>query len=57
MAKVAWTAEAHLWLRDIHDYIAAENPAAADRVSLDEQPSLARHARYEPVARLQLGRH
>jgi plasmid stabilization system protein ParE len=34
MAKVAWTAEAHLWLRDIHDYIAAENPAAAERVAL-----------------------
>jgi len=37
MAKVAWTAEAHLWLRDIHDYIAAENPAATDRVSLTER--------------------
>ncbi len=34
MAKVAWTAEAHLWLRDIHDYIAAANPAAAQRVAL-----------------------
>lgn len=34
MAKVAWTAEAYLWLRDIHDYIAAENPAAAERVAL-----------------------
>ena len=34
MAKVAWTAEAQLWLRDIHDYIAVENPAAAERVAL-----------------------
>ena len=34
MAQVAWTAEAQLWLRDIHDYIAAENPAAAQRVAL-----------------------
>ena len=34
MAKIGWTAEARLWLRDIHDYIAAENPAAAERVVL-----------------------
>ena len=34
MAQIAWTAEAQLWLRDIHDYIAAENPAAAQRVAL-----------------------
>jgi len=34
MAQIAWTAEAQLWLRDIHDYIAAENPAAAERVVL-----------------------
>lgn len=34
MAQVAWTAEAQVRLRDIHDYIAAENPAAAQRVAL-----------------------
>jgi len=34
MAQIAWTAEAQLWLRDIHDYVAAENPAAAQRVAL-----------------------
>jgi plasmid stabilization system protein ParE len=34
MAQVAWTAEAQRWLRDIHDYIAANNPAAAERVAL-----------------------
>ena len=34
MAQLAWTAEAQLWLRDIHDYIAAENPTAAQRVVL-----------------------
>jgi plasmid stabilization system protein ParE len=34
MAKIAWTAEAQVWLRDIHEYIAAANPAAADRVAL-----------------------
>ena len=32
MAKVNWTAEAERWLRDIHDYIAADNPEAASRV-------------------------
>ena len=33
MAKIDWTGEARLWLRDIHDYFAAENPAAAERVA------------------------
>lgn len=31
MGKVRWTTEAELWLRDIHDYIAHDNPAAAQR--------------------------
>jgi addiction module RelE/StbE family toxin len=34
MAQVAWTAEAQRWLRDIYDYIAEDNPAAAERVAL-----------------------
>ncbi len=29
MAEINWTAEADLWLRDIFDYIATDNPAAA----------------------------
>jgi plasmid stabilization system protein ParE len=29
MAEIVWTFEAERWLRDIHDFIAAENPAAA----------------------------
>jgi plasmid stabilization system protein ParE len=33
VAEVAWTEEALAWLRDIHDYIAEENPAAAMRVA------------------------
>jgi plasmid stabilization system protein ParE len=33
LAEVVWTEEAISWLRDIHDYIAAENPAAAARVA------------------------
>jgi plasmid stabilization system protein ParE len=32
MAKVVWTAEAEHWLRDIHDYIAEDNPVAAHKV-------------------------
>ena len=33
MAEINWTAEAEHWLRDIYDYIAAENPQAATRVA------------------------
>lgn len=29
MAELVWSAEAQNWLREIFDYIAAENPAAA----------------------------
>lgn len=32
MAEMRWTEEAHRWLRDIHDYIAADNPDAAQKV-------------------------
>ncbi len=32
MAKINWTYEAERWLKDIHDYIAADNPTAASRV-------------------------
>jgi toxin ParE1/3/4 len=31
MATLNWTDEAQRWLRDIFDYIAAENPSAAYR--------------------------
>jgi len=31
MAELIWTAEAERWLRDIHDYIAQDNPSAAVR--------------------------
>ena len=33
MAQVTWTLEAQVWLRDIYDFIAADNPAAAGRVA------------------------
>lgn len=32
MAEINWTAEAEQWLKDIHDYIAQDNPTAAIRV-------------------------
>ncbi|MFQ5906098.1 MAG: type II toxin-antitoxin system RelE/ParE family toxin, partial [bacterium] len=32
MAQIRWTEEAHRWLRDISDFIAADNPDAAQRV-------------------------
>ena len=31
MAEINWTQEAETWLRDIYDYIAADNPDAAVR--------------------------
>lgn len=31
MGRVSWTREAELWLREIHDHIATDNPAAAGR--------------------------
>lgn len=32
MAEIVWTEEASRWLSDIHDYIAGDNPTAAQRV-------------------------
>ena len=32
MAEIRWTEESYRWLRDIYDYIARDNPAAAKRV-------------------------
>lgn len=29
MAEINWTRESEIWLKDIYDYIAAENPNAA----------------------------
>lgn len=34
MAEIRWTEEAQRWLRDIHDYIATDNPDAAHKVVL-----------------------
>jgi toxin ParE1/3/4 len=32
MAEIRWTYEAELWLKDIYDYIALDNPSAAEQV-------------------------
>lgn len=35
MAKLRWTREAELWLKDIREYIARDNPGAAQKVIAD----------------------
>jgi len=32
MVNINWTNEAELWLKDIHDYIALDNPQTAKKV-------------------------
>lgn len=32
MAEIRWTSEAHIWLKDIFDHIAHDNPLAATEV-------------------------
>lgn len=32
MAKIRWSNEAEQWLREIHQYIAKDNPSAAEKV-------------------------
>ena len=36
MAEIAWTDEAQRWLEDIFEYIAADNPRAAERTVQEE---------------------
>lgn len=57
MAKLRWTREAEQWLKDIHNYIAADNPTAAQKVVvgiydkaqlLREFPELGQKYREEP---------
>ncbi len=35
MVEINWTKEAELWLKDIHDYIAQDNPQIAKKVVND----------------------
>lgn len=32
MVEIKWAEETHLWLRDIHDYIATDNPDTARKI-------------------------
>ena len=57
MAELRWTREAEQWLKDIHGYIARDNPDAAQRVIdgiydkaqlLREFPALGQTYRSEP---------
>ena len=55
MAEINWTQEAETWLRDIYDYIAADNPDAAFKTVsgiYEEAQLLKNHPkagyRYEP---------
>lgn len=57
MAKIRWTEEAAIWLEDIHNYIAKDNPQAAGRVVdgiydkvqiLSDFPEIGYHYRREP---------
>jgi plasmid stabilization system protein ParE len=34
LAEINWTRESEIWLKDIYDYIAADNPEAAARTML-----------------------
>jgi len=67
LAEVVWTEEAAAWVRDIHDYIAEDNPAAAQRVIqgiynraeqlLDHPESGYRYSRSGPYIRILLYGH
>ena len=55
MAEISWTHESEIWLKDIYDYIAADNPDAAARtvLAIFETAQLLRNHprlghRYEP---------
>ena len=35
MAEISWTRESEIWLRDIYDYIAVDDPEAATRTVIN----------------------
>jgi plasmid stabilization system protein ParE len=56
MAELNWTEEAQIWLKDIFDYIAQDNPLAARRVveGIYDRAQILRELapigyRYEPI--------
>lgn len=63
MAKLRWTREAEQWLKDIHDYIAGDNPGAANKVVagiydkaqlLRDFPGLGQKYRSEPEGEVRI---
>lgn len=40
MAQITWTNEAEHWLKEIHDYIAQDNPTAAEFIFLKKPAKL-----------------
>ena len=63
MAEIRWTVEAEVWLRDIYDYIAHDNPSAAARVVdgiyekaqlLKEYPEIGYKYRSEPEGEIRI---
>ncbi len=67
MASLRWTREAELWLKDIHEHIALDNPAAANHTLesiirkaglLIEHPKLGyRFSKASPEVRILLHDH
>ena len=63
MAEIRWTNESEQWLKDIHDYIAQDNPAAASKVItgiyqraqiLTKFPEVGYKYRFEPEGEIRI---
>ena len=63
MAEIRWTEAVAGWLEEIHEYIASDNPEAADRVAegiyrkvqiLAEFPETGHHYREEPEGAIRI---
>ena len=63
MAEIRWTIEAEIWLKDIYDYIAQDNPGAAAKVVegiyekaqlLKEYPEIGYKYRSEPEGEIRI---
>lgn len=63
MAEIRWTQEALRWLEDIHQYIAEDNPTAADNVVagiyqkaqlLSDHPEIGYFYRSEPEGNIRI---
>ena len=51
MAEIRWTAEAQQWMREIFEYIAVENPEAAERTMLAIQEKVEHLRKYPKLGR------